>query len=108
MIWLFSPTPTTDAEKRQTCVADNSARLGLTLHKGKSKVFRTTHPTTHPSQSKARRWRRWTASPISAAFLDNQGGMDADVRARHGKSRAAFHQLEEHLGIKRNWHHHQD
>ncbi|KAH3846074.1 hypothetical protein DPMN_088368 [Dreissena polymorpha] len=55
-------------QEKTNMVADNSARLGLTINKAKSKVFRTMHQTTHPSQSKARHWRRWTASPISAAF----------------------------------------
>ncbi|KAH3795959.1 hypothetical protein DPMN_149522 [Dreissena polymorpha] len=55
-------------QKETNVVADNSALLGLTINRGKSKVFRTTHPTTHPSQSKARHWGRWTASSISAAL----------------------------------------
>ncbi|KAH3850260.1 hypothetical protein DPMN_092668 [Dreissena polymorpha] len=51
-------------QEKTNMVADNSARLGLTMNKGRAMCSGPTHPTTHPSQSKARRWSRWTASHI--------------------------------------------
>ncbi|KAH3691968.1 hypothetical protein DPMN_191383 [Dreissena polymorpha] len=49
-------------------IADNSARLDLTINRGKSKVFRTNASNNTPITTKARSWRRWTALPISKAF----------------------------------------
>ncbi|KAH3733883.1 hypothetical protein DPMN_040322 [Dreissena polymorpha] len=52
-------------QDKTNMIASNSASLDLTMNRGERKVFKETHPTTHPSQPKARRWRRWTASTIS-------------------------------------------
>ncbi|KAH3871070.1 hypothetical protein DPMN_034264 [Dreissena polymorpha] len=64
-------------------LADNSARLGLTINRGKARYSGPTHPTTHPSQSKARSWMRWTASPISVAFREERMQISEPASVKH-------------------------
>ncbi|VDO67451.1 unnamed protein product [Schistosoma margrebowiei] len=63
-------------------VAVVSASIGLNIHKGKTRSSNTTRRT-------AMRWRNSGRCRIA-----EQGGSDADVKARISKARAAFLQLK--------------
>ncbi|KAH3810494.1 hypothetical protein DPMN_138889 [Dreissena polymorpha] len=94
MIWLLSKHQTTYAGKKTNMFADNSARLGLTINRGESKVFKTNafNNTTITVQGEA--LDEEDCFTNFGSILYNQEGGDADVRARIGEARAAFHQLK--------------
>jgi hypothetical protein len=81
-------------QEKTNMVADNSARLGLTINKGKSKVFRTNASNNTPITVQGEALEEVDSFTYLGSILDNQGGTDADVRTRIGKARAAFHQLK--------------
>ncbi|KAH3753934.1 hypothetical protein DPMN_188587 [Dreissena polymorpha] len=55
-------------QEKTNMVADNSARLGLTINRGKSNVSRLNASNNTPIQAQGEALRRWTASSISAEF----------------------------------------
>ena len=81
-------------QEKTNMVADNSARLGLTINRGKSKVFRTNASNNTPITVQGEALEEVDSFTYLGSILDNQGGTDADVRTRIGKARAAFHQLK--------------
>ncbi|KAH3714899.1 hypothetical protein DPMN_057601 [Dreissena polymorpha] len=69
-------------QKETNIVADNSARLGLTINRRKSKVFKTKASKDTPItvQGEALEVDSFT---YFSSILDNQGGIDADIMVKH-------------------------
>ncbi|VDP85078.1 unnamed protein product [Schistosoma mattheei] len=69
-------------------VAAISASVGLKIHKGKTKVLKydteDSNPVTFDGEA---------LEDVESFIIDEQGGSDADVKARIGKARAAFLEL---------------
>ncbi|KAK7109158.1 hypothetical protein V1264_013249 [Littorina saxatilis] len=91
---LLSHTQQQMQEKTST-VANNSARFGLNIHKGKSKVLRTNATAnTTPITLDGEALQEVDNFTYLGSIVDKQGGTDVDVRVRIGKARAAFLQLK--------------
>ncbi|VDP38897.1 unnamed protein product [Schistosoma margrebowiei] len=74
-------------------VAAASAAVGLNIHKGKSKVLRYNTACTDPITLDGEDLEDVKTFTYLSSIIDEQGGSDADVKARIGKARAAYLQL---------------
>ncbi|XP_070207994.1 uncharacterized protein [Littorina saxatilis] len=82
-------------QEKTSTVANNSARFGLNIHKGKSKVLRTNATAnTTPLTLDGEALQEVDNFTYLGSIVDKQGGTDVDVRVRIGKARAAFLQLK--------------
>ncbi|XP_070206237.1 uncharacterized protein [Littorina saxatilis] len=82
-------------QEKTSTVANNSARFGLNIHKGKSKVLRTNATAnTTPITLDGEALQEVDNFTYLGSIVDKQGGTDVDVRVRIGKARAAFLQLK--------------
>ncbi|XP_048582970.1 syntaxin-7 isoform X1 [Nematostella vectensis] len=81
-------------QEKTIIVADNSARLGLNINRGKSKVFKTNASNETPITVQGEALEEVDTFTYLGSILDNKGGTDADIRTRIGKARAAFYQLK--------------
>ena len=80
-------------EKTST-VVDASARLGLKIHMGKSKVLKVNTVTDTPIMLEGEALDDVESFTYLGSIVDNTGETEADVRARIGKARAAFQHLK--------------
>ena len=70
------------------------ARLGLNIHRGKSKVLKVNAASTTPILLDREALEEVENFTYLGSIVDKQGGTDADVKIRIGKARAAFLQLK--------------
>ena len=89
---LLSHTQQQMQEKTST-IATNSARLGLSIHRGKSKVMRVNSANTAPIMLEGEALEEVEEFTYLGSIVNKQGGTDADVRASIGKARVAYIQL---------------
>ena len=82
-------------QEKTGTVADNSARLGLKVHRGKTKVLENNAAvsTTHMSQV-GDGLEDVTSFTYLGTIVTNEGGTDADVKSRTGRARAPFLQTK--------------
>ena len=80
-------------QEKTNIVAENSARLGLNINRGKSKVFKINASNETPITVQGEALEEVDSFTYLGSILDKHGGTDADVRTRIGKARAAFKQL---------------
>ena len=90
---LLSHTQQQMQEKTST-IATNSARLGLNIHRGKSKVMRVNSANTAPIMLEGEALEEVEEFTYLGSIVNKQGGTDADVRVRIGKARVAYLQLK--------------
>ncbi|VDO49368.1 unnamed protein product [Schistosoma margrebowiei] len=69
------------------------AAAGLNIHKGKSKDLRYNTACTNPITIDGEDFQDVKTFTYLGSIIDEQGGSDADVKARVGKVRAAYLQL---------------
>ncbi|VDP53669.1 unnamed protein product [Schistosoma margrebowiei] len=69
------------------------AAVGLNINKGKSKVLRYNTACTNPITIDGEDLEDVKTFTYLGSIIDEQGGSDADVKARIGKARAAYLQL---------------
>ncbi|VDP79093.1 unnamed protein product [Schistosoma curassoni] len=69
------------------------AAAGLNIHKGKSKILRYNTACTNPIKIDGDDLGDVKTFTYLGSIIDEQGGSDADVKARIGKARAAYLQL---------------
>lgn len=81
-------------QEKTNSVTDNSARLGLNINRGKSKVFKTNTTNETPITVQGEALEEVDSFTYLGSILDKHGGTDADIRTRIGKARTAFHQLK--------------
>ena len=75
-------------------LATTSAQVGLEIHPHKTKVMRTNTSNTEPVTLGADKLPDVGAFTYLGSVIDQQGGTDADVKARIGKARVAFCSLK--------------
>ncbi|VDP78985.1 unnamed protein product, partial [Schistosoma curassoni] len=75
-------------------VAAVSATVGLNIHKAKTKVLRYNKENSNPITLDGETLEDVESFTYLGSIIDEQGGSDADVKARNGKARAAFPQLK--------------
>ncbi|CAH8536943.1 unnamed protein product, partial [Schistosoma margrebowiei] len=71
-----------------------SASVGLSIHKGKTKVLKFKAENNNPITLDGETLENVESFTYLGSIIDEQGGSDADVKARIGKVRTAFLQLE--------------
>ncbi|KAH9590185.1 Laminin subunit gamma-1 [Schistosoma haematobium] len=71
-----------------------AAALGLNIHKGKSRILRYNTACTNPVTIDGEDLEDVKTFTYLGSIIDEQGGSDADVKARIGKARAAYLQLK--------------
>ena len=77
-------------QQKTSDVAENSAKLGLNIHKGKSKVLKVNTISTTPVVLEGSPLEEVESFTYLGSIVDKQGGTDADVRIRIHKARTAF------------------
>ncbi|VDO51637.1 unnamed protein product [Schistosoma margrebowiei] len=80
-------------QEKTNSVAAASASVGLNIHKGKSKVLRYNTACINPITIDGEDLEDVKTFTYLGSIIDEQGGSDADVKARIGKARAAYLQL---------------
>ncbi|VDP27697.1 unnamed protein product [Schistosoma margrebowiei] len=80
-------------QEKTNSVAAASAAVGQNIHKGKSKVLRYNTECTDPITIDREDLEDAKTFTYLSTIIDEQGGSDADVKARIGKARAAYLQL---------------
>lgn len=81
-------------QDKTTVLADTSTQVGLHIHKGKTKVMKINTAATEPVTLDGQALEEVDSFTYLGSIIDNQGGTDADVKARIGKARVAFIQLK--------------
>ncbi|VDP46899.1 unnamed protein product [Schistosoma margrebowiei] len=92
-------TTTTTIKKVQmqmktASVAAVSASVGLSIHKGKTKVLKFKAENNNPITLDGETLEDVESFTYLGSIIDEQGGSDADVKARIGKARVTFLQLK--------------
>ncbi|CAH8554670.1 unnamed protein product [Schistosoma intercalatum] len=82
-------------QEKTNCVAAASAAAGLNIHKGKSRILRYNTACTNPITIDGEDVEDVKAFTYLGSIIDKQGGSDADVKARIGKARVAYLQLND-------------
>ncbi|CAH8589616.1 unnamed protein product [Schistosoma haematobium] len=75
-------------------VAAVSASVDLSIHKGKTRVLKFKTRNSNPITLDGETLEDVGSFTYLGSIIDEQGGSDADVKARIGKARAAFLQLK--------------
>ncbi|VDP33088.1 unnamed protein product [Schistosoma margrebowiei] len=75
-------------------VAAVSASVGLSIHKRKTEVLKFQAENNNPITLDGETLENVESFTYLGSIIDEQGGSDADVKARIGKSRTAFLQLK--------------
>ncbi|VDP02979.1 unnamed protein product [Schistosoma mattheei] len=81
-------------------VAAVSASVGLSIHKGKTKVFNFKAKNSNPITLDGQTLEDVESFTYLGSIIDEQAGSDADVKARIGKARVIFQQLKNILNSK--------
>ena len=81
-------------QEKTNIVSAISTRLGLTIHRGKSKVLKINTDSITPITLEGEALEEVESFTYLGSVVDKLGGTDADVKVRIGKARAAFHQLK--------------
>ncbi|VDP80335.1 unnamed protein product [Schistosoma mattheei] len=78
-------------------VAAVSASVGLSIQKGKAKVLKFKAENSNPITLDGETLEDVESFTYLGSIIDEQGGSDADVKARIGKARAAFLPIEQDI-----------
>ena len=81
-------------QEKTSTVADNSARIGLNIHKGQSKVLKVNATNTASIMLEGEVLEEMESFTYLGSIVDKQDGTDTDVRVRIDKARVAFRQLK--------------
>ncbi|VDO89009.1 unnamed protein product [Schistosoma margrebowiei] len=81
-------------QMKTASVAAVSASVGLSIHKGKMKVLKFKTKNNNPITLDGETLENVQSFTYLGSIIDEQGGSDADVKARIGKARTAFLQLK--------------
>ncbi|VDP57902.1 unnamed protein product [Schistosoma margrebowiei] len=80
-------------QTKTASVAAVSASVGLSIHKGKTKVVKFKAENSNPITLDGETLEDVESFTYVGSIIDEQGGSDSDVEARIGKARTAFVQL---------------
>ncbi|CAH8544655.1 unnamed protein product [Schistosoma intercalatum] len=81
-------------QMKTASVAAVSASVGLNIHNGKTKVLKFKAENSNPTTLDGETLEDVESFTCLGSIIDQQGGSDADVKARKGKARAALLQLK--------------
>ncbi|VDP74470.1 unnamed protein product [Schistosoma curassoni] len=81
-------------QEKTTSVEAASAAIGLNIHKGKSRILRYNTACTDPITIDGENLEDVKTFTYLGSVIYEQGGSDADMKVRVGKSRAAYLQLK--------------
>ncbi|VDO80521.1 unnamed protein product [Schistosoma margrebowiei] len=81
-------------QMKTASVAAVSASVGLSIHKGKTKVLKFKAENNNPITLDGETLENVESFTYLGSIIDEQGGSDADVKTRIGKARTAFLQLK--------------
>ncbi|CAH8613346.1 unnamed protein product [Schistosoma curassoni] len=81
-------------QMKTASVAAVSASVGLSIHKGKTKVLKFKAENSNPITLDGETLEDVESFTYLGSIIDEQGGSDADVKARIGKARASFLHLK--------------
>ncbi|CAH8542902.1 unnamed protein product [Schistosoma haematobium] len=81
-------------QMKTASVAAVSASVGLSIHKGKTKVLKFKAENSNPITLDGETLEDVESFTYLGSIVDRHGGSDADVKARIGKARTAFLQLK--------------
>ena len=81
-------------QEKTNVVAATSSQVGLNIHEDKTKIVKTNSTSTEPVTLNGSPLEEVQSFTYLGSVIDQQGGTDADVKARIGKARAAFIQLK--------------
>ncbi|VDO76561.1 unnamed protein product [Schistosoma curassoni] len=81
-------------QEKTTSVAAASAAVGLNIHKGKCEILRYNTTCTNQVTIDREALQDVKTFTYLVSMIDEHGGSDADVKARIGKARTAYLQLE--------------
>ena len=81
-------------QEKTSAVGDASARLGLKILKGKSKVLKVSAVTDTSITLESEALDKVERFAYLGSIVDNTGWTEADVRAHIGKAREVFQQLK--------------
>ncbi|CAH8650842.1 unnamed protein product [Schistosoma guineensis] len=81
-------------QMKTASVAAVSASVGLSIHKGKTKVLKFKTENSNPITLDGETLEDVESFTYLGSIIDEQGGSDADVKARIGKAMVAFLQLK--------------
>ncbi|VDP54869.1 unnamed protein product [Schistosoma margrebowiei] len=76
-------------------VAAVSASVGLSIHKGKTKVLIHNTESSNPITLDGETLEDVSSFTYLGSIIDEQGGSDAEIKARIGKARVVFLQLKD-------------
>ena len=80
-------------QDKTTAVSENSIRLGLSIHKGKTKVLKINAADRPQITLDNEQLQEVNNFCYLGSIVDVEGGTDADVKTRIGKARAVFAQM---------------
>ncbi len=81
-------------QEKTSVLAATSAQVGLIIHKEKTKILKTNVSNINPITLNGCPLEEVQSFTYLGSIIDQQGGTDADVKARIGKARVAFIQLK--------------
>ncbi|VDP38685.1 unnamed protein product [Schistosoma margrebowiei] len=81
-------------QMKTASVAAVSVSVGLNIHKGKTKVLKFKTKNTNPMTLDGETLENVESFTYLGSIIDEQGGSDADLKARIGKASTAFLQLK--------------
>jgi hypothetical protein len=82
-----------EMQEKTTLLCETLAQLGLNIHRGKTKILRTSTTNREPIKLRDEALDEVESFTYLGSAVDKQGGTDADVKTRVSKARAAFIQL---------------
>ena len=77
-------------QEKTNTIAETSARLGLNVHRGKSKILKANTANTKPNTLEGKALEEVASFTYLGSIVDKHGGTDANVRIQSGKARAAL------------------
>ena len=77
-------------QEKTKILAENSSQVGLSIHKGKTQFMRINNTSTEPILLGDDTLEEVESFTYLGSIISNQGGTDADVKARIGKARTAY------------------
>ncbi|KAK7103731.1 hypothetical protein V1264_018575 [Littorina saxatilis] len=81
-------------QEKTDILTATSSQVGLNIHKDKTKILKINTTSKEPITLSGSPLEEVQSFTYLGSIVDQQGGTDADVKARIGKARAAFIQLK--------------